>query len=178
MDILEIKEDNDDKSNKIQCKVCGRAYGNKNNLKNHLKSHFQENYYSFCNICAKKINPWKFQAHLSSHKEVPAAQKRGEYVCRFCGLKFDKVNNRTSHEMRIHKSKNNEGIDNFKCKEVGCNLIFRTQEELRDHGFHHFNGKIHFCDHPGCERKFKKGKLLTVHKKCHFEPQVKCLGEL
>jgi KRAB domain-containing zinc finger protein len=96
-----------------------------------------------------------------------------EYSCRYCGLKFDKVNNRTSHENRIHKSKENQGLDNFKCKD--CQAIFRTQEELRDHSFEHFSGKIHACDFLGCNRKFKKGKLLTVHKKCHFEPEVKCV---
>lgn len=135
----------------------------------------------YCHICAKTISPWKLKSHLKSHSETAVESKRNElkahkeYSCRYCGLKFDKVNNRTSHENRIHKSKLNLGFENFKCKI--CDLIFKTQEELREHGFQHFSGKIHFCDFPGCNRQFKKGKLLTVHKKCHYEPQVKCLGK-
>lgn len=138
-----------------------------------------ESYFVYCNICSKTIPPSEIKSHLRSHKTDKCVNQKKtplEYSCRYCGLIFDKVNNRTSHEIRIHKNKKNGGYENFQCKD--CSSFFKTQEQLREHTFIHFKGKVHHCDFQNCDRKFKKGKLLTVHKKCHFEPQVKCAGEL
>jgi KRAB domain-containing zinc finger protein len=120
------------------------------------------------------VSSWKLKRHQETHSYQPKPQtSNASYPCRWCGILFDKLNNRASHEKRIHKTKPNSGLDNFKCTD--CSAIFKTRDELRDHSFEHFSGKIHFCDFPTCSRYFKKGKLLTVHKRCHYEPQYKCL---
>lgn len=161
----------------MACNVCGRSYENSNSLKNDLRSHFDDSSNNiFCHVCGKNLSLRKLK-HLQSHEERQEKEKKSVkvYSCRYCGLNFDKLNNRSSHE-RTHKDKLKKGIDdNFKC--AVCCSIFLTQEELREHSFKHFSGKIHYCDFPGCIRYFKKGKLLTIHKRCHFEPQVKCLGK-
>lgn len=75
----------------------------------------------------------------------------------------------------MHRDKTDDGLENFKCNE--CSKKFKTKNELRDHSFIHFKGKIYFCDYKGCNKYFKRGKLVTVHKRCHFEPSYKCLGK-
>ncbi|KAL7049075.1 hypothetical protein ACKWTF_003584 [Chironomus riparius] len=165
-----------DKHRNLKCNVCGRNYLSSNNLKHHLKLHFDKNYFIICDICGRSVNKYKLKRHIERHDPNSQASKTDQnmtYSCRFCGLLFNKINNRTSHEKRIHKSKSDFGLENFKCND--CSSVFRTKEELRDHSFIHFSKKIHFCDFPGCNRYFKKGKLVTVHKRCHYEPQFKCL---
>lgn len=166
-----------DKHKNLNCTVCGRNYLSSNNLKQHLKLHFDKNFFIICDICGRSVNKYKLKRHVERHNPSSVTSQNDQnvtYTCRFCGLVFDKINNRTSHEKRIHKSKSNFGLENFKCND--CSSVFRTKEELRNHSFIHFSGKkIHFCDFPGCNRYFKKGKLVTVHKRCHYEPQFKCL---
>lgn len=166
-----------DKHKNLKCNVCGRTYLSSNNLKHHLKIHFDKSYFIVCDICGRSVNKYKLKWHIQRHDPITKASQNNQnvtYSCRFCGLIFNKINNRTSHEKRIHKNKSDFGRDNFKCND--CSLVCLTKEELRDHSFMHFSGKkIHFCDFPGCNRYFKKGKLVTVHKRCHFEPQFKCL---
>lgn len=158
----------------LNCNVCGKSYKSLNNLKYHLKIHFDENYYRICDLCGKSVSKWKLKRHIERHDPKKKTLKSEKsFLCRFCGLVFNKINNRTSHEKRIHKTKANLGLENFKC--IDCSSVFRTKEELREHSFEHFSGKIHFCNFPGCNRYFKKGKLVTVHKRCHYEPQFKCL---
>lgn len=173
--LISASDENERNIKAMKCLACGKSFANSINFKNHLRSHFDADF-QFCHICGVLLSSKKLKKHLECHVEDQQEDTKlvKIYSCRYCGLAFDKSNNRTSHEQRIHKDK--KGIyDNFRCAE--CHSIFLTQEQLREHSFEHFNGKIHCCDFPGCLRYFKKGKLLTIHKRCHYEPQVKCLGK-
>jgi len=165
-----------DRHRNLKCNVCHAHYKQRTTLKPHLRTHF-ENF--LCSYCGEKFGILKrFKMHMATHdpekykKEAQKAKNMpSNFPCRWCGLPFDKMNNRASHEFRIHKNRED---DAFKCKV--CDKVFRQKEELRMHLFDHYTGKIHFCDFPDCDRFFHKGKLLTVHKRCHFPPQYTCQG--
>jgi hypothetical protein len=159
-----------------QCINCSKIYKSKENLKHHLRCYF-DSVHVTCHVCAKSVNKWKFNRHMESHNLKPTKTNHVEdkvYKCEICCLKFNKLNNKSTHVKRMHKSKSINGLDNFKC--VECSSRFRTREELRLHSFEHDEGRRYFCDFENCDRYFRKIKLLTLHKKCHFAPEYKCSG--
>ncbi|OMJ78255.1 hypothetical protein SteCoe_6576 [Stentor coeruleus] len=56
---------------------------------------------------------------------------------------------------------------NLKCKYCLKNLSSR--QNLREHTYIHTGEKPYICTEPGCEKKFRQGSLLSIHKKIHSE---------
>lgn len=160
----------------LKCDACGTKPQNKVAFRVHLRKHF-ENY--VCDQCGLIFDvASKFRKHVKKHDHKPAekpkrSSEKGGFKCELCPLEFNSKEARIQHVQRVHKDGMVDAY--FKCEL--CSTGFNSREDLRLHGYQqHFEGRKRFCDFDGCDKFFKNGKLLTIHKRCHAPPKYQCLN--
>lgn len=156
------------------CDACSIVPRSRYDFKKHLRMHFE---FSVCDLCGLKFdNPKKFERHVASHDPSYVGKGKfwagniGTFNCNFCPKVFDKLSNRNSHQVLIHKDGPNES--RFKCKH--CNEQFYSREDLRLHDFTHYKGKTFHCEFQGCKMFFKERKTRKFHMLSHFPPKFEC----
>lgn len=80
---------------------------------------------------------------------------------------------KTEHGLRKHTEKH--GSSEYKCQTTGCNEVFTTARDIRNHKLEmHFstppNNKF-MCTHPGCTQGFPYVSRLLYHKRTVHEGQ-------
>lgn len=163
----------DKKHRTFTCNVCNQVFKQKPNLIEHLRAHFQR---FICHYCGEetekneKLQKHIFFKHEPHNKElILSVQPKMSYSCRHCTRSFLTAVHRNSHEVIVHKGRDEPA---FKCSD--CNLIFITKDELRSHSYDHYTGTLHFCPQPNCDRFFKTASYLRSHAKIHAPANYKC----
>ena len=77
----------------------------------------------------------------------------------------------------INSSDPTSGISNsnsdHKMRCQCCEKILSSRQNLREHSCVHTGEMPYLCLEHGCNKKFRQGSLLSIHKKIHLEVQRK-----
>lgn len=113
------------------------------------------------------------KVHLRNHS---AKSNNVQIKCHLCGKSMGKYqlmrHIKTVHEKLFQKDNDSRGLKIYSCKE--CGEFFSRKQELRQHEYIHFSGRIFTCEFEGCNKYFKKLKLLNVHRFTHQPQNVSC----
>lgn len=168
-----LKRHFDSKHRKYFCNACDQVYSQKNNLLDHLRKHFERFICQYCGLEIYRFEQFQkhiYQKHEPTNKQlILSIQSKETYKCRHCVRTFPNPIQRNSHEFDIHKGRSEVA---FKC--TTCNLVFITKEKLRSHSFDHYEGTLHFCGLPDCDRFFKTKKQLRYHTNIHGAAKYEC----
>lgn len=151
---------------KFTCTTCGKSFKKLTILKQHEDIHNPIKIYVQCEICNTMMQVKSLKLHMEIKHGDRYAEK--SHVCA-CGKSFRYPKQYEKHYEAVHQ-KVNRGII-YPCSD--CDLSFNRRNELREHSFQHFSGKIFECD---CGMKFKKQKLLTIHLTVHKKNRWPCDG--
>lgn len=159
----------------LKCNACDTKLPDKFAFRLHLRKHFENS--KICDQCGLIFNDAsKFRLHVKKHDQKSAEKpkqtsEKETFKCELCPIEFNSKMARIGHVQRVHKDGMVDAY--FKC-EV-CSKGFNSRGDLRQHRFQlHFEGNKRFCDFEGCDKFFKNGKLLTIHKRCHSPPKYQC----
>lgn len=149
---------------KFACATCGKSFKKLTILKQHEDIHNPIKIYVQCELCNTMMQVKSLKLHMDiKHGE---RYKDKNHVCQ-CGKAFRYRKQFEKHFEAVH-DKVNRGII-YPCPD--CDKHFNRRNELREHSFDHYDGKIFNCD---CGMKFKKQKLLTIHSAVHKNNKWPC----
>ncbi|KAE8219817.1 hypothetical protein CF319_g6559 [Tilletia indica] len=58
----------------------------------------------------------------------------------------------------------------FHCEHPGCNKSFKKRNKLNRHILSHTDERKYICQHPGCDKKFLRSQHLAAHQQTHSGP--------
>ncbi|KAK7077837.1 hypothetical protein SK128_023160 [Halocaridina rubra] len=152
------------RSKRLMCKICNKAFRNKSLLKKHTAMHGKEQQYE-CDECNKKFNR---KESLTRHKIIHTGMKFFE--CPECGRMFNQNGHLQTH-MLVHTKEKN-----FEC--LQCSMKFARKDNLRRHLLLHSRKKSHECT--VCGKLFNQHGHLEAHMVVHsqeknFQCQTCCM---
>ncbi|XP_026479715.1 zinc finger protein OZF-like [Ctenocephalides felis] len=180
-----MTSNNDCKTKKLTCKICGKVSNDKKSLYQHTVSH-KEKEICICEECGKSYsNIFSLESHKANVHGETEELYGSLYKCKICSLTFNKkrdlflhVNSHTKEQvhlcdtcgkcfsaadnLRAHLRIHSE-IKPFVC-EI-CDKQFRTKLALVQHSYSHSGYKPFACE--VCNKKFSKKSSLTCHMKRH-----------
>lgn len=141
------------------CSNCGKGFKKMTILKQHEEVHNPVKLYVQCEICNTMMQVKSLKLHMEmQHSD---RYKVKNFVCE-CGKAFRYEKQLQKHVNSVH-DKVNLGIV-YPCPD--CHIVFNRRQDLRDHSFDHFTGKVFLCH---CGMKFKTKKLLRIHDIVHSD---------
>jgi KRAB domain-containing zinc finger protein len=150
----EISLNENCKSGKHICKICGKELSNKSTLINHMKAvHPAECKIFYCIICNQRfLRNSSMDAHI--RKKHPDGQKQ-QFECDFDGKIFE-----TKALLNSHMQQHLSLVECSICHKMLKRLCI--YKHLRD--FHALDRKFQCTT---CSKQFKSKESLRIHKKSH-----------
>lgn len=141
------------------CSKCAKRFKKLSVLRQHEQTHDEIRVYVQCHVCHMMMLVKSLKLHMEirhgdKYKEKPA-------ICQ-CGKAFRYQKQLDKHIADVHDVVNKGAI--YPCPESSCGMTFNRRQELRNHSFEHYDGKIFECH---CGLKFKKKKLMSIHLATH-----------
>ena len=149
---------------RFTCATCGKSFGKLTILKQHEEIHNPIKIYVQCEICSTMMLVKSLKLHMAMKHSDRYKEKR--HVCD-CGKAFRYNKQLEKHCNSVHVKESRGFV--YPCPE--CEEVFNRRQELREHSFVHYTGKIFECK---CGMKFKKRKLLTIHESVHKNLKFPC----
>jgi KRAB domain-containing zinc finger protein len=159
---------------KYTCEVCGKYYKSSVALKSHVLRHFEERTLPCdvpgCSYLGKlKIDIYNHKKHVHDNPG---------FSCNICGKLLRQMRNLREH-LKLHET-GTPGV--FKCTHCRCkSTTFSSTDELKKHYMLTHNMikakavvKRISCSFPGCAKKFKTLKSLSIHKSFEHDAWAWC----
>lgn len=141
------------------CSNCGKGFKKMTILKQHEEVHNPVKLYVQCEICNTMMQVKSLKLHMEMQHGDRYKEKN--FVCE-CGKAFRYEKQLQKHVNSVH-NKVSRGIC-YPCPD--CESVFNRRQDLREHSFTHFKGKVFVCH---CDMKFKTKKLLRIHEVVHSD---------
>jgi hypothetical protein len=149
---------------RFTCAQCGKSFQKLTVLKQHEEIHNPIKIYVQCEVCNTMMQVKSLKLHMAmKHSD---RYKDKPHVCD-CGKAFRYKKQLEKHTDSVHNKASRGYV--YPCPD--CDCAFNRREELREHSFTHYTGKIFKCH---CGMKFKKRKLLSIHETVHKNITYPC----
>ena len=121
------------------CSHCGKRYHSRSGLRYHMRK-VRGEFRHGCQLCGKTYDlKNELEQHMNVHRKVKP------HLCSSCGKSFYYKSYFNAHRKSCGtKEKKSEGkVQEFICLE--CNIVFVSQESLRNHNEGKHKDKIYTC---------------------------------
>ena len=138
----------------VECEVCGKRCGDRNQLEKHKIKHSKEKNF-ICSVCGKRL---KRQNSLDLHMRHHTGTRA--YQCDQCDQAYFTASALRNHKVCKHTVLSESWLCTF------CGKAFTKKANLEQHVTLHTGEKKYQCSH--CEKRFRSHSVYQNHLRAHL----------